>query len=67
MISWVARIVVALVVAILLYLLVIFVAGLLGMLNVPLAAYVGAFLHEFALVLAILAFLWALFRPPLTL
>lgn len=66
MIGWVGRIVVALVIAILVYLVVIFVAGLLGMLNVPLAAYVGGFLHEFALVFMILAFLWALFRPPWT-
>ena len=63
----VARLAIALVAAIVVWLVCFFSGGLMGLMNVPIAAYVGSFLREFAVVLAILAFLWAFFRGGLTL
>jgi hypothetical protein len=61
-IGLIQRLVLALVVAVIVWLVCFFIGGLLAMMNVPLAAYVGDFLQRYAVVLAVLAFLWAFIR-----
>lgn len=55
------KLLVFVVVAVITYLVCVFVGGLLVALNVSVASYVGAFLKEFASVIAILAGLWYAF------
>lgn len=61
------RLVIALVAAIVVWLICVFIGGLIQQMNVPIAAFVGAFLEKYAVVLAILAFLWTFFKGGLTL
>lgn len=55
------NIILATIVAIVVYLICIFVGGLFAAMNVPIAATVGDFLVRFATVIAILAGLWRYF------
>ena len=54
----ISRLVGAAVVAVVVYLVCIFVGGLLAQINLPVADFVGAFIKTYAVVLAILAALW---------
>lgn len=57
----ISRLVLSLVVAIVVWLVCVFVGELISAMNVPIAAVVGGFLKTYAVVLAILAFLWYFF------
>lgn len=59
--GWIARLALALVVAVIVYLVCVFIGGLVAQMNVPIAAYVGHFLETFAVVLAVIAFVWYFF------
>ena len=60
MIGLIKALAVAVAIAILVYILAIFVGGLLILTGIPLAAYVGKFLEQYATLLSIIAFIFAL-------
>lgn len=55
------RVILAAVVAVVAYLVCIFVGGLLVALDVPVVAALGSFLKSFASVISVLVFLWYAF------
>lgn len=59
--NWITRIIAGVVAAIIVYLVCVFVGGLLLTVEVPIVVAVGTFLKTFASLLSIVAFLWAAF------
>jgi hypothetical protein len=65
-VALISRLILALVVAIVVWLICTFVGDLVSAMNVPIAGVVGGFLKTYAVVLAILAFLWQFFAGGFT-
>ena len=59
--SFVARLVVAVVVAVVAYLVCILAGAVLALISVPIAALIGHFIEQWAVVISILVFLWYFF------
>jgi hypothetical protein len=57
----ISRILIALAAAILAWLVCIFFGGLLALTHAPLMAYVGAFIVTWAVLIAVLVFIWVFF------
>ena len=59
--DWIMRILWALGMAVLAWLICIFFGGLLALTHAPLMAYVGAFIVTWAVLIAVLVFIWVFF------
>lgn len=59
--GWIARIVLAVVVAVVVYLVCVLVGAVLALLGVPIAVLIGHFIQQWAVVISVLAFLYYLF------
>lgn len=55
------QVILALVVAIIAYLICVFIGGLMATTGIPIAAFVGGFLVQWATLISILVFVWYLF------
>lgn len=59
--NWISKIIAGVIAAIVVYLICVFVGGLLVTISVPVVAAVGAFLTTFAGLLSLVAFLYVAF------